>query len=138
MNLLGRFRAYLQRFMSGRYGTLDSLNLTLMFLYLLFAFIQLFARSAVLYILAMLPLLAFLFRMLSRNLAARQRDNEKFLEFSAPVRKILRKYSRRLRDRKIYRYYSCPTCHRELRVPKGRGKIQITCPHCHHQFEAKS
>lgn len=124
--------------MSGRYGTLDSLNLTLMFLYLLFAFIQLFARSAVLYVLAMLPLLAFLFRMLSRNLAARQRDNEKFLELSTPVRKILRKYSRRLRDRKIYRYYSCPSCHHELRVPKGRGKIQITCPHCHHQFEAKS
>ena len=90
-------RNALARFMYGRNGT-DQLGLFTLGLYLLLWLVQMivqrFAPNGVmltLVILEYIVLFITLFRMLSRNLAARQRDNEKFLELSAPVRKILRK-----------------------------------------------
>lgn len=138
MNFFQRMMAALQRFMTGRYGGMDSLNMFLITLYLLFAVFQLFFRTPVLYILSIVPAVLFLFRMLSRNIQARQKENNKFLELSGPVRRFFRRYIRRIRDGKSYKYFSCPNCHKELRVPRGRGSIEITCPRCHHQFHGKS
>ncbi len=138
MNFLQRMLMALQRFMNGRYGGIDALNFALMILYVIFCILQIFFRNPLVYILSFLPAIAFIFRMLSRNISARQRENQKFLEITAPVQKIFRKYRRRIRDGKTYKYFSCPNCHKELRVPRGRGNIEITCPHCRHHFQAKS
>ena len=107
-------------------------------LYVLVAIIEIFVHSAILSILSFLVALAMILRMLSKNIAARQKENQKFLEVTAPVQKQIRKYTRRIRDSKTHKYFTCPGCHRELRVPRGRGNIQITCPHCYKQFNAKS
>ncbi len=138
MNFLQRLLASLQRFMTGRYGGIDSLNLFLMAVYVIFCVLQIFFRNAAVYLLSFIPAILFIFRMLSRNIEARRKENQKFLEITAPVRKITRKYKRRIRDGKTYKYFSCPNCRKELRVPRGRGKIEITCPHCRHHFQAKS
>ena len=37
-----------------------------------------------------------------------------------------------------YRVLRCPSCRQKLRVPKGKGKIRVTCTHCGNRFEAKS
>ena len=36
-----------------------------------------------------------------------------------------------------YRYFKCPECKQKMRAPKGRGKIKVTCKHCHTQFVKK-
>ena len=41
-------------------------------------------------------------------------------------------------DRKTHRYFRCPQCRATVRVPKGKGQIRITCPHCKHQFIKKT
>ena len=41
-------------------------------------------------------------------------------------------------NRKLYHYYRCPQCRQKLRVPRGRGRIQISCPRCGTQFIKKS
>lgn len=138
MNFLQRIVAALQRFMYGRYGGMDQLNLFLMGFYVVLAIVEIFVNSALLSVLSFLVAVALVFRMLSKNIAARQKENQKFLEVTAPVQKQIHKYSRRIRDSKTHKYFSCPGCRRELRVPRGRGNIQITCPHCHKQFNAKS
>lgn len=33
-----------------------------------------------------------------------------------------------------YRVQPCPNCQHKIRIPKGKGKIRITCPHCSQQF----
>lgn len=68
----------------------------------------------------------YLFRALSRNLDARRRENQSFLCLF-----------RSLRDREN-RYYRCPKCKQLVRVPRGRGKIQIRCPKCDEKFIRKS
>ena len=138
MNFLQRIMASLQRFMSGRYSGGDPLNMFLITIYLLLAILQLFVHHLALYFVSLPFVIFFLFRILSKNIAARQRENAKYLELSQPIRKWIHKYIRRIRDRRIYKYFSCPGCHRELRVPRGRSEIEITCPHCHHHFKAKS
>jgi DNA-directed RNA polymerase subunit RPC12/RpoP len=84
-------------------------------------------------------LLAFaMFRILSRNIQKRRRENDRFLRFWAPVRSRAKRRAVAFRDRGTHRYFVCPSCKNTLRVPKGRGKLQITCPRCGERFIKKS
>jgi uncharacterized paraquat-inducible protein A len=79
-----------------------------------------------------------IFRMYSRNIPARRRENDRFLRYYAPVKAKIKKRVSAIRERKTHRFFTCPGCHNTLRVPKGRGKIQITCPRCGERFVKKS
>jgi ribosomal protein S27E len=89
-------------------------------------------------ILAYIALGYTLFRMFSKNINARRRENDRFLKYWWPVRtKIINQY-RKFRGRKDYAYFKCPACRNNLRVPRGKGKIQITCPKCGERFIKKT
>ena len=120
----------LRRFMAGRYGS-DRLNQCLLgaaFVLILICAIggRQVQWMSMLSLLAYVPLIWSMFRMYSRNIEARRRENAAFLRFFS-----------RLTD-KQYRYFRCPQCGQQLRVPRGRGKISIACPKCHNQFIKKS
>ncbi len=129
----------IRQFMYGRYGGNDSLN---MFLIILGAVITLilslfFYRTPFTRLIGLIPYGIAVFRALSKNHTARIKENEKFLEISAPWRAFITKKINHSRD-KEHRYYDCPKCRRTLRVPRGRGKIKISCPHCGNQFVKKT
>lgn len=133
-NFFARIREGFRRFMWGRYGV-DQLGLCLlggaMGLSVVGWLLSVIWRggvlvSAILNLLAYGALIYYLFRVLSRNLDARRRENRRFQNFIAS-----------LRDRDN-RYYRCPHCHQTVRVPKGRGKIKISCPKCSEKFIRKS
>lgn len=129
----------LKGFMQGRYGN-DAFNIFLILLgCALSILLTLFIPSRFYYFrsLGTVLYLVALIRVLSRNLPKRQRENAKFLEKSEPWRKYLYKKFNQYQD-KTHRYYNCPGCHRTLRVPKGKGKINITCPHCNRQFKKRT
>ncbi len=75
-----------------------------------------------------------LFRMLSKNLARRRAENRKFCE---KVWWPIKGKFTRLKD-KDHKYFTCPTCRTVCRVPRGKGKIVITCPKCRGRIEGKS
>ena len=127
---------WLQRFMYGRYGN-DQLNLTLMGAYLVLYVLATLFRSAWIARLAPLLILVALLRMLSRNIPRRRAENDKFLEW---VRPLIHRYNvnkSRRQDRE-HCYFKCPNCGQQLRVPKGQGKISITCRSCGVSFEKKT
>ena len=133
-NFFARIREGFRRFMWGRYGV-DQLGLCLlggaMGLSVVGWLLSVIWRggvlvSAILNLLAYGALIYYLFRVLSRNLDARRRENRRFQNFIAS-----------LRDRDN-RYYRCPRCRQTVRVPKGRGKIKISCPKCSEKFIRKS
>lgn len=115
---------WLRNFMYGRRGS-DELNWALIIFYVVLSL--LLPRS--LRLLLWIPLVLFWFRFLSRDIYRRSAENQKFLELTAPVQRTLRAWNSRLKDRE-HRYYNCPRCHQTLRVPRGRGKIAISCPNC--------
>ena len=127
---------WLQRFMYGRYGN-DQFNYALMGAYLvLYLFSTLFRIGLVARLAPILILIALL-RMLSRNPAKRRAENEKFLEI---VRPLIHRYNvqkSRRQDRE-HCYFKCPNCGQQLRVPKGKGRISITCRSCGVSFEKKT
>lgn len=130
------FRNAIQRFMYGRYGV-DQLGRALTWVGLGLLLISVLTDSAVANGLSIAVYAIVLFRMLSRNYAARRRENERYLRHTAPATRRLRLWRNMLRD-KEHRYFKCPGCKQYLRVPKGKGKICITCRRCGHTFNKES
>ena len=128
-------RNAIQRFMYGRYGN-DQLNLFLMGLYLLLYLVFIFVRIELLYWVGFALLFITLFRMLSRNIPRRQMENARFMRAAGPVLSWLR-LRRTIHRDKEHVYFKCPSCGQQLRVPRGKGKITVTCRSCGAMFQEK-
>ena len=126
---LYRLAAGIRNFMTGRYGP-DKLGYTLLVTAVVLSVIGTVLPPSLLKLL-MSFLYYFLmcwaiFRMFSRNTYARYEENRKFLRFFD-----------RLKDRQ-HRYFDCPKCRQTVRVPRGKGKIAISCPKCREKFVRKT
>ena len=131
-----------RRFLMGRYGN-DHLNLFIMLVSLVFGLVTFFTYGIgdlILSILQLMFLALWLMRAFSRNFYKRRAENMVFLRIWGRVKPFFRpvkNFFMRLADRK-HRYFKCPVCKARLRVPRGRGKITITCPRCRNRFDKKS
>ena len=130
-------REYLQRFMIGRYGQ-DQLNRFISVAALVVMILSLFIGRSVLYPLAVALLILCFFRMFSKNIVSRRRENQYYLLLHSKVTRRAAGRMDRYKQRKTYNFYRCPSCQTQLRVPKGRGRISITCPKCRTSFEKKT
>ena len=130
------FRDKLQRFMYGRYGV-DELGRALLYTGIALLVLSVLTDSAVANGLSLALYAVVVFRMLSRNYAARRKENENYLRHSAPAARRVRLWRNILRD-KDHRYFKCPGCGKYLRVPKGKGRITVTCRSCRCSFQKKS
>ena len=123
------FANSIQRMMMGRYGH-DRLNVALLVVGLIMTVISMFVRVKLVVLVTTLLSYVFLIlaliRCFSRNTYKRYNENRRFLLLVD-----------RLKDRSN-RYYSCPKCRRTVRVPRGKGKIAITCPKCREKFIKKT
>lgn len=129
-------REKVQRFMMGRYG-IDKFNQSLM----AFAFVCLiisFTGIGLFYIIATAALFYAYFRMFSRNIHKRSLENGWYLRQEMKVRNFFGKGKGALRQRRAYHIYRCPKCRQKLRVPRGRGRIAITCRKCGNEFIKRS
>ena len=129
-------RNAIQRLMYGRYGT-DQLNLFLMGVYLLLYLVFALTRVTLLYWVSFVLLIWSLLRTLSRNMERRRMENARFMRLAGPVLSWLR-LRRTIRRDKEHVYFKCPSCGQQLRVPRGKGKITVTCRGCGASFEEKS
>ncbi len=130
-------RNFFQRLMAGRYGV-DTLGNAMLAACVVLVVAARLLRLGWLDLIAVLVLLLCYYRTFSRNIQARYRENQKFCAAVQPLRKWFGGMWQRFRDRKTHRYYSCPNCGTTLRVPKGKGKINISCPKCRTQFIKKT
>lgn len=126
----------LYRFMMGRYGN-DQLNRFLMVLTLIFFALSIFGLG-LFYLLGLGCLLWAYFRMLSKNTYRRSLENNKYLKYEYKVRQSFSSFKRNLQQRKIYHIYKCPSCSQKIRIPRGKGRIEIRCPKCSQTFIKKS
>lgn len=136
---MNRFSMWLANFMRGRYG-MDNLNRFLLIVALIFMVANWFVSGRILYTLSIIVLVYVYARTFSRNINARYRENQKFLQFSARFRNGAGRRAGQgfsvSRD-KTHKILRCPSCGEKLRVPKGAGKISISCPYCNTKFVKK-
>ena len=78
------------------------------------------------------------FRMFSRRTDARRRENAWYMKKRQAVTGFFAAVRGWIRQGRSYRFFRCPKCHVWLRVPRGRGKIRVTCRGCNYQFIKKS
>lgn len=129
-------RNAIQRLMYGRYGN-DQLNMVLIGLYLVCYLVFALTRFDPLYWVSLVLIVLALFRLFSRNLPRRRAENAKFLALTGPAAAWFR-LQRTIRRDKEHRYFKCPNCGQQLRVPRGKGRITVTCRGCGASFQEKS
>jgi len=124
-----KLSAQLRNFMAGRYGT-DRLNMAILGVGLVASLLSVLIKFApvnlVLFLLSYGMMFWAIFRTLSRNTYKRYQENRKFLQLTG-----------RMKDRE-HKYFDCPKCRQMVRVPRGKGKISITCPRCREKFVKKT
>ena len=126
-NLFQKISLAMSRFMMGRYGS-DKLNMALLIAGMAAGLIGAISPwfKAVFLIISYALMIWALYRMLSRQTYKRYQENRRFLN-------VLE----RIKDRE-HRYFTCPRCRQPVRVPRGKGKIMITCRKCKEKFQRKS
>ena len=129
-------RRWMLRLMAGRYGG-DQLNVLLMALYVILYIVYLFTRMLLFQLLALLLVIVSLYRTLSRNMERRRAENIRFLQFARPIARRWSAFHSRTHDRE-HRYFKCPNCGQQMRVPRGKGRITVHCRSCGAVFEDKS
>ena len=123
----------LQRFMMGRYGV-DSFGKFLLGAVVVLWVLNLFADSKLLYSWALLLMIYAYYRMFSRNTMKRYQENMKFIQLKNKVTSRFKSETSQFKQRKTHHIYRCPTCGQKIRIPKGKGRICITCPKCKTEF----
>lgn len=129
MNIKEKFR----QFMVGRYGQ-DQLGRFITFLALVILLVNLFFKMASLPSIALVLIIYSYYRIFSRDINARYRENQKFLDAVEPLRRTIFTSKTRYNNRKTYKYIKCPTCKLKMKVPRGKGKIRVTCKSCGNKF----
>ena len=124
------------RFMQGRYG-IDQLNSFLMIVCVICFIVNMFIGSIVVTFIAYGTWLFVIFRMFSKNIYARNRENDKYLNFFSPLSRWLKLKLMSKQD-PSNKYFSCPKCKQMVRVPKGHGTVVVTCPNCQNKFEKRT
>lgn len=138
-----------KKFMAGRYG-LDQLSNGLNVLFFIMVLIGLFSKNTLVLYLSLIPLFYNYFRIFSKNFSKRYNENRIYTNMMSPLYNLMDKLKdkfnrmklslqkKKKRDKTKYKYYHCKNCGQELRIPRGKGKVIITCPICKHSFEGRS
>ena len=132
-------RRFLYNFFQGRNGFDPIAKLTVA-LALAAALLTLFGGwVGLVFDLAAMALMVYTWwRVLSRNIYKRQEEVRRYLDRTSGLRQYFRNLRTRFSQRREYKFFTCPTCHTMLRVPRGKGKIQITCRKCGNRFSGKT
>ncbi len=131
------FREKFYQFIQGRYGV-DQFSRFLTIAGIILMIISRFFGGFILDTLGFLMVIYAYFRMFSKNINKRYAENQKYLQYSSVFMRTLNGYKNSFSQRKTHRIFKCPSCKQKIRVPKGKGKIEITCPKCLSKFIRKS
>lgn len=132
-NLKYKFAAFMQE----RNGV-DQFSQFLNVIVMILLILSIFIRWTPIYWVGLALLVYMYFRIFSKNIPKRSMENQKFCNMRYDFNVKKNKWKKEWEQRKIYRFFRCPMCHQKVRVPKGRGKICITCPKCRQEFIRRS
>ena len=119
--------------MQGRYGS-DELNMALFVVFLVFWVISLLTKKSIFYTIGTLFLIYSLYRSFSRDHIKRSAERLWYLKLVDKVKRFPRQLKLRWEQRNTHKFFYCKQCGTMIRVPKGQGQIEITCPKCGNKF----
>lgn len=123
--------------MYGRNGV-DSLGKFVLAISIIVMLLAGWTDSLILSYLSWIGIIYLYFRMFSRNIYKRSSENQWYLNKTYKIRTFFYRQKNLLLQRKTHHIYKCPTCRQKIRVPRGKGRIEIRCPKCNTRFIKKS
>mgnify|MGYP003322218454 CR=1 FL=1 len=133
---MSKFKDTVQRFMYGRNGN-DNLNNFIFFLYIITFIVFLFVKHISIIIIATILLIINIYRMLSKKLYVRQKENAIYIKIITAINRPFKRFFHRIRDRKTHVYKKCPNCKKILKLRKVKGEHTVKCPVCAYHFKIK-
>lgn len=100
--------------------------------------LNLFIKLNWLSIVALLLFAYAWFRISSKDITARSKENAQAMKAAGPVIAFLAHPTKTAEEHKNYVHIACPSCGQKVRIPRGKGKVRITCPKCHTRFDGKA
>lgn len=125
------------KWMTGRNGS-DELGTTALGLSIVALLVSLIARLRWLDIIALALALYSCWRLISKNVSQRRKENRIFLSKIGPIGQWIKNPHASFEEARAYKHLTCPACQKKMRVPRGKGKMRVTCPACHKKFDARS
>ena len=137
MSFWEKIKMSVARFMQGRYGA-DEFGQALLWMGIALSLIEMFTGWILLGMLSMALFIWAIYRMFSRNTSRRFAENYRFLKLWNPVKNWFQWLWLSIRYCNKNRYFLCPKCRRIACVPKGTGRVTITCKGCKHKYDRKA
>ncbi|MBP3706443.1 MAG: hypothetical protein J6J13_04250 [Clostridia bacterium] len=128
-----RFMYRLAQMMNGRYGV-DKLFYIIFAVSSILAVVNVFLRSWIVQLIVYLLMIFGIFRMFSRNITARSKENRFVTGWIKTIKNKRDVRIRRAADI-THIYKKCPKCHAVLRLPRRPGKHKTVCPKCSNEFK---
>ena len=139
-----KMKQKLINFFSGRNGA-DTISKTVLWVAVLSVVVSWLTAgvangiiSAIFWLLALVMIIYSYWRILSRNIYKRRAENDRFLAATEGIRSRFRGLKILMTQSTEYKFFKCPSCGTVLRVPRGKGKVQITCKKCGDRFSGKT
>ncbi len=123
----------IRRYMQGRYG-MDELSKFLMVISVVMIVLASLTRNSMVNLVSFIIIGFVYYRMFSKNFYKCSLQNQKYLKLRNRLMGNWKNQISYFKQRKIYSFYNCPECSQKVRIPKGKGKVQITCPKCKAEF----
>lgn len=133
MGFVERLKMMLRGFMAGRYGT-DRLSAHMIWFGVALLFVSMMVSSFVLNLASLAVYALVIARMLSKNTVKRSAENLYYVTRVTKIKKAIAHKRNRIKNRREYRYFKCPSCKAWLRVPRKAGQVKVTCGKCGHKF----
>ena len=133
-------RNFFSQFFQGRYGSygMDKLTRFLLILSVIALIVSLCSPFGILYYVAFALLIYSYFRLLSKNITKRYKENESFIKAEQKIRLFFGKKRNKIIQYRHYHIYTCPQCKQKIRIPRGAGNIMVRCPKCMTEFKKKA
>lgn len=130
-------RERLYQFMQERYG-IDQFSKFLVVLGLILSLLSSFLSQDFLYIMGLMIFVYGYYRVFSKNHVTRYKENQRYLYYVSYLKSIIKKEKKMANYRKTHHVYTCPSCKQKIKIPRGKGKVEISCPKCYTKFIKRS
>ncbi len=127
----------LYRFMRSRYGN-DQLSTALTWAGLISMLLDCFLKTGIFYFIGLALFVYGYIRIFSKQYEKRAAQNRWFMEHTAGIRNVFKRRRKQKEAGKEYKVFVCNKCQQMIRVPRGKGRIEIKCPKCDNKFIKKS
>lgn len=119
----------IRRWMYGRYGV-DNLSRFMIYVALVLCILSIFIFRGLFYFVSLVLVVYSYYRVFSRNTQKRYKELQAYEKW----KKGVKNFPKTMAMRKTHHIYKCPNCRQKIRIPRGKGHIEITCPKCRTKF----